>query len=82
VPRAANSAIEVVFALVTKAGPASKGAVPPPLKAGLHMVLNDWYDAFYDGPGKGITVTTGDGPDGVFGQALGLEDSAAQFRAG
>lgn len=46
-------------------------------KAGLHMVLNDWYDALYDGPGNGITVTTGDGPDGVFGRALGLEDLKA-----
>lgn len=37
VPPAANFATEVMFALVTKAGPVSTGAVPPPLT--LPLVL-------------------------------------------
>ncbi|MBC9730978.1 DUF6919 domain-containing protein [Streptomyces sp. TRM68367] len=48
-------------------------------KAGLEIVLNDWLDFEYDGPGTGITVTTGDGRDVVFGQALGLADLKAMW---
>ncbi|MFF8919137.1 DUF6919 domain-containing protein [Streptomyces sp. NPDC015032] len=41
--------------------------------AGLEIVLHDWLDAERDGPGDGITVTTGDAPvEGAFGQAIGL----------
>lgn len=48
-------------------------------KAGLEIALNDWLDFEYDGPGTGITVTTGDGADNLFGQALGLLDLKAMW---
>ncbi|MCX4598317.1 hypothetical protein OG819_55255 [Streptomyces sp. NBC_01549] len=48
-------------------------------EAGLEIVLNDWLDFEHDGPGTGITVTTGDGDDVVFGQALGRADLQAMW---
>ncbi|MGW0657210.1 DUF6919 domain-containing protein [Streptomyces umbrinus] len=48
-------------------------------QAGLDIALNDWLDAEYDGPGTGFTVTTGDGHDVIFGQALGLADLKAMW---
>ncbi|MGW2050798.1 DUF6919 domain-containing protein [Streptomyces sp. NPDC001858] len=50
-------------------------------EAGLEIVLNDRYDAFYfyDGPGTGIAITTGDGADNLFGQALGLPELKAMW---
>lgn len=48
-------------------------------KAGIEIALGDWYDAFYDGPGTGITVTAGGGRDVVFGQALGMAELKARW---
>ncbi|MCX4554255.1 hypothetical protein [Streptomyces sp. NBC_01500] len=48
--------------------------------AGLEIVLHDWLDAELDGPGDGITVTTGDAPvEGAFGQAIDLADLKAMW---
>ncbi|MDQ0904152.1 hypothetical protein QFZ22_000137 [Streptomyces canus] len=48
-------------------------------EAGLEIVIRDWLDAEYDGPGTGITVTTGDQGRILFGQALSLADLKAMW---
>ncbi|WP_331736883.1 hypothetical protein OG426_55575 (plasmid) [Streptomyces canus] len=48
-------------------------------KAGLKIVIRDWLDAEFGRSDTGITVTTGDKGDILFGEALGLGDLKAMW---